>query len=103
MWQQVYSGKIAQLANPAPIYYTFSKPLIVVSASCSTAKPSWRKAGLATPIFTIPDIGLVRGFARLVNLDTQLIEFAHAAGLSYSIEFYLYGWISDVDLIFWQS
>jgi len=103
MWQQVHTASISQQVNPAAIYYTFTSSLLIVVVSSTVAQPSWRKAGIITPIFTIPDVGLVRGFSRRVNLEVQLVEFSQTGGLSYSIEFWLYGWISNADVFFWQQ
>lgn len=102
-WQQIHAASISQQTNPAPIYHTFLGSLLIVAVSSPVAQPSWRKAGILTPIFTIPDVGLVRGLSRRINLDTQLVEFSQTGGLSYSVEFWLHGWITNADLIFWQQ
>lgn len=102
-WVKVYTISATQADNPVAINYTFSSPALIVRAVCPSAQPSWHKAGLLYPTLDIPGIGTTKGVYRKVNLETQMLEIPYLGGLTYAVEFFMYGWLPSIVLTFWQD
>jgi len=102
-WQQVYTLVGSQMANPVVVSDTFTSPALIVRADSSGALRSWHKAGLLYPVINIPEIGLVKGTRRKINLETQVVEFSFLGGLQYTAEFLIFGWLPDITLTFWEE
>lgn len=103
MWEQVFTVNQAQNSSNFLIDYDFNGSYLIVKSSCQVAKTKWIRAGYCSPLFAIPDVGLVQGKSQIIKLGNQLVNFDSPLGLaqSFKLDFYLEPWLPTIDLTFY--
>lgn len=80
----------------------FSSNRLIIRVQIPQNPNNWISAGWCQPIFEIPEIGIVKGESKKIDLDTnKLLEFVPIS--SYRISVGLRIWISSAIISIWEE
>lgn len=101
MWEQVFSFTKSQSFSSFVIDCDFNDSYLIVKSVCPDAKPDWTRAGYCSPLFNMPEVGLVYGKSESVRLGSQLIYFDNPLHQSFKLSFFIHPWLPTVRLSFY--
>lgn len=101
MWERVYSFTQSQSFSSFLIDYDFSGTYLIVKSVCPTAKADWTRAGYCSPLFNLPEVGLVYGKSESIKLGSQLVRFDNPQKQSFKLSFSIHPWLPTVGLTFY--
>lgn len=101
MWEQVFTFTQSQIFKPFLINYDFSGSYLIIRSSCAFAKSHWVKVGYCSPLFTIPNIGIVEGESEFIKFGNQRVHFDNPQNQSFKLNFYMESYLPTIDLVFY--
>lgn len=101
MWEQVFSFNQSQNFSSFLVDYDFSGSYLIVKSVCKSAKSNWIKVGYCSPLFSVPNIGLIRGKSESIKLGSQLVRFDNPLHQSFKLDFFLHPWLPTINLTFY--
>lgn len=102
-WSLVYQTSGNHTINPFPIDFEFPHSPIILKASPIGQINLFRKMGRLIFLTNIPGIGISRGSSQLIFKGSQEVSTAQLTDGTYKAEFYLYGYVPELQIQVWQS
>ena len=102
-WFLAYQTSGNHLVNPFPIDFEFPTRPIILKASPIGQINLFRKMGRLIFLSNIPEIGISRGSSQLIFRGSQEVNCAQLTTGPHKAEFYLYGYVPELQIQIWQS